>query len=502
MAVRSDERHGKRGAMQFNSYIFILLFLPCFTAAYFLLNRISLLSGKLLIIGAGIVFYLFGGVKTAAVFGFSIVLNLLFALLIVRADSGGRLPGKRLLLTAAVAMNAAGLLVLKYTDFAISSVNSLFGTGFALKGPALPLGISFFTFQQIMYLVSVFRGELGNVSVVDYLAYILYFPKLLMGPLAGPMDLVAQFNDPVLKRCRPENIAAGIKLLCRGLFKKVILADTFSRAVLWGFSHQETASSGDLFLVMLFYTFEIYFDFSGYSDMALGVSEMVNIRLPINFNYPYRALSVRDFWKRWHMSLTGFLTKYVYFPLGGSRKGELRTYVNIMIVFLVSGLWHGANMTFLLWGALYGLLQIAERFVSRRTGRKGSTAAGWAVTFLTVNVLWLLFRSESVSQWTTLLGRMFSFRKMGVSAGLIRAFALPEVTFLVKCAGLGTPLDTVRLITMLVFIGVSALLCLIPERTVRQEGGRGAAGMILCAAVFVWAVLCLSSESTFVYSGF
>ena len=357
-----------------------------------------------------------------------------------------------------------------------------------------------------MYIVSVYRNEVETVSIIDYLSYVFYFPKLIMGPLAEPKDLISQFNNDELKKFQWENLASGIKLFSFGLFKKMLLADTFAKAVAWGFENTDLATAGDLFLVMLFYTFEIYFDFSGYSDMAVGVSQMINITLPMNFDSPYKALSIRDFWKRWHVSLTSFLTKYLYIPLGGSRKGKARTYINILIVFLVSGLWHGANWTFILWGCIHGVLQIIERVFSK-TDKKGNLhtknyAAKWVGTFLVVNLLWLLFRSESIAQWTEMLGKMFSFQNMGISDGLISIFVLPENTFLFEKLGLADLNRIIRGFPMLLFIIASFVICLVPENNYRNRNEIGIVSMVLCAMAFVWAFLCLGSESVFVYNGF
>ena len=483
--------------MQFNSYVFILLFLPVFVFSYFFLNRINKYWGKLLIIVSGIVFYIYAGIVSFVILSISAIVNLLVSLILSKVKKN-----RRLLLIISIILNISLLLYYKYTNLAISTVNSLLGKSISTKEIILPLGISFFSFQQIMYVVAVYRREIKPVSVTDYLAYVFFFPNLIMGPLIEAKDLISQLNDVSLKKFQWKNLASGIKLFSFGLFKKMLLADTFARGVAWGFSNLNTATAGDLFLVMFFYTFEIYFDFSGYSDMAVGVSQMINITLPMNFDSPYKALSIRDFWKRWHISLTSFLTKYLYFPLGGSKKGNIRTYFNIMIVFLVSGLWHGANWTFVLWGCLHGLLQVIERFFSNRNDFQSNAGAKWLGTFLGVSILWLLFRAESIAQWIELLGKMFSFQNMGISDGLIKTFILPESAFIIKKLGLTELNNTVRGFSMLVFIISSFIICLIPENNYRNRNKLGIGSMFICAVAFVWAFLCLSSESVFVYFNF
>ncbi len=491
--------------MVFNSYIFILVFLPLFVALYFLFEKIRKLSGKYIIILAGIIFYCYAGWNVAAILGISIVANYLLSYLI------SKIPRKKKLTIVVVALNIGILFFFKYLNFTIDIVNNITRATIEEQQLILPLGISFFTFQQIMFVVSVFKGNIKTVNLVDYLAYILYFPKLTMGPLMEPIDYFTQINSEKNKMICWDNISSGLMLFSLGLFKKMILADTFSKAVTWGFKNGVTtlsatavATSGDLILVMLFYTFQIYFDFSGYSDMAVGISQMVNITLPQNFDSPYKATSIRDFWKRWHMSLTSFFTKYIYFPLGGSRKGYVRTYVNIMVIFLISGLWHGANYTFILWGCIHGFLQVIERVFKKAFDRL-SEVVRWGYTFLSVNLLWLLFRSDSIKQWGEMLTTIFRFQNMSISEGLINTFALPETVFIFDQLHLVQMNKNVKGLSMLVFILVSYFICLIPEnnyiRCIRLKK-INCANMIICAIAFIWGFLCLSSESVFVYFDF
>ena len=255
-------------------------------------------------------------------------------------------------LAVPVLVNVVVLMYFKYLNFGIHNLNRIFESNIETRNIIVPIGISFFTFQQIAYLVAVRRHEI-DVNIIDYASYILFFPKLLMGPLMEPADFINQLNDPTRKKIQLGNIAIGLKLLSVGLVKKAIFADTYSQAVSWGKNHLDGLTGADCFLIMIFYAFEIYFDFSGYSDMATGIAQMLNFELPINFDSPYKALSIKDFWKRWHISLTKFFTKYIYIPLGGSQKGKLFTYLNVMIVFFVSGMWHGARWTFILWGILH-----------------------------------------------------------------------------------------------------------------------------------------------------
>lgn len=482
--------------MQFNSFGFILLFMPVTLLAYFLLNKAGKLAGKLVLIAASAVFYGYMDLKSLAVLVVSMAVNYLFAVLIRKRDTG-----RRLLAAVPIAVNICLLLLFKYLNFGISNLNTFFGTEIALRDLILPVGLSFITFQQIAYVVAVYKGELENVSLVDYAAFILYFPKILMGPLTDPVDFITQLNDPSLKRINWENVAFGLKIFCFGLFKKVIIADTFAAAVTWGFNNVSGATAMDWIVVTLSYTFEKYFDFSGYCDMAVGVSLMLNILLPINFDSPYKAISIRDYWKRWHISLTRFFTKYIYFPLGGSRKGTFRTCLNVMIVFLISGIWHGANWTFILWGLLHGLFLVIDRLFDK-TEERIFTPVRWGVTFSVLNILALLFRSGSISQWKSILKTMFGFQSMNMSEDLITAFKIKETALFENVLHLQYFTKNVRGFWPLVFLAAAFAICLIPENNYRNLRKISAVSIIAAAVAFIWSFICLGGESVFVYFNF
>ncbi len=397
--------------------------------------------------------------------------------------------------------NVGLLLYFKYSGFVINNVNLFTGKEIKIQEIILPLGISFYTFQQIAYIVAVEKSELENTNILDYLAYILYFPKLVMGPIIEPVDYISQINQENRKKVNVTNITVGIKLFSLGLIKKVLLADTFAGAVSWTYTNMDSATSMECILLILFYTFEIYFDFCGYSDMAVGISSMLNIDLPMNFDSPYKALSIRDFWKRWHISLTGFLTKYIYIPLGGSRKGKIYTYLNTLIVFGISGLWHGANWTFILWGILHGVLSCFDRIFDKFE-KKVFIPVRWMLTFGTVSVLWLLFSAETVGQWKTILLRILLMQDTGVSDGLIDTFNVVESRFIYNIFGLNYLSSNVRGFNMLIFIAISCFICFVPENNYRKKDTLNAGSLCLAAGAFIWGILCLGAESTFVYFGF
>lgn len=482
--------------MQFNSYGFIFCFLPITVLFYFLANRIKPVLGKIVLVIASILFYSWGRTNMLLYLGISIFVSYGAVLLIKRWNIKNRFI--RLL---PVIGNVGLLLYFKYSGFVINNVNLFTGKEIKIQEIILPLGISFYTFQQIAYIVAVEKSELENTNILDYLAYILYFPKLVMGPIIEPVDYISQINQENRKKVNVTNITVGIKLFSLGLIKKVLLADTFAGAVSWTYTNMDSATSMECILLILFYTFEIYFDFCGYSDMAVGISSMLNIDLPMNFDSPYKALSIRDFWKRWHVSLTGFLTKYIYIPLGGSRKGKIYTYLNTLIVFGISGLWHGANWTFILWGILHGVLSCFDRIFDKFE-KKVFIPVRWMLTFGTVSVLWLLFSAETVGQWKTILLRILLMQDTGVSDGLIDTFNVVESRFIYNIFGLNYLSSNVRGFNMLIFIAISCFICFVPENNYRKKDTLNAGSLCLAAGAFIWGILCLGAESTFVYFGF
>ena len=482
--------------MLLNSHIFILLFFPFLVLAYFLCNKLDILAGKIILVIGSLIFYAYADWHMLFFLLPSVLCNYLFTYLISHAK------WRKIFLAVPVIVNVGLLLFFKYTNFVITNFNLLWKTEYELLQLLVPLGISFITFQQIAYLVTVYRGELERADVMDYLVYILYFPKLLMGPLAEPVDFIAQLNNPDTKKVNSDHMAQGLKMFSFGLFKKALLADTFAGAFAWGLENIDALTSMDCVLVMLAYTFEIYFDFSGYSDMAIGISRMLNITLPMNFDSPYKAVSIRDFWKRWHISLTKFFTKYLYIPLGGSRKGKIFTYVNTMIVFIVSGIWHGAGWAFILWGGGHGILSVFDR-VFENVENKIIRPVRWFNTFLLVNILWLLFGLNSPGQWMQMLRNMFSFQDLTLSTGLADAFAIPEALFI------SSVLYTIHMsvygifgLWMMIFLIVAFGICLLTENNYRKMSKISAGNMILAAIVLVWGILCLSTNSEFIYSGF
>ena len=497
LSGESPEGHSAEGQslMQFNSYAFIFAFFPIFLLLYFTAGK---RWNRQIIVAGGAAFYAFAGWENALVLAASILIISAAAWKIARIEKETR---KKALAVLCIVLHAGALMFYKYW-WVIPRL--LPAGGSFLSNLVQPLGFSFFSFQQIMYILALYRGEITEYRPLDYLSYILFFPKLVMGPLVEPGEIISQFHDSRVCQWNWHNVATGLRVFSYGMFKKVILADTFAGAVNLFFPNTPEVSSLELALMMLCYTFQIYFDFSGYIDMAAGVSGMLNISLMINFNSPYKSLSISDFWKRWHISLTRFFTRIIYIPLGGNQRGTARTYLNIVIVFLISGMWHGAHPNFILWGVLNGLLLVFERMF-HRNDRKIPTALAWTGTFLIINVLWLLFRSGTISQWLQLLRGILSFRGAGLSTDLMDAFFLPEIMALLRFLGLEGIRQTMPWIPLAFFLTAAMVIVLLPgnnHETLRKKEPLSLGSALPAALVLIWSILCLSTESVFIYVGF
>lgn len=386
--------------MLFNSYPFILLFLPVVLAGYFQLGRRSNLAPVIWLALASITFYAIGSWQFLALLLLSIAFNFGVGHLLIAAELA---PMQR---KAALAFGLAGdLLVLgifKYAGFAAENINAVLGTHLAVH-ILLPVGISFYTFTQIAFLVDAYRGQVARYALPHYALFVTYFPHLIAGPILHHKDMIPQFERKESKHPDAHLMLCGLIIFAIGLFKKTCLADGIQPLVALAFEAR-SPSFDQAWLGALAYTFQLYFDFSGYSDMAIGISLMFGIFLPVNFNSPYKATSIVEFWRRWHMTLSQFLRDYLYIPLGGNRRGRVLRYVNLMATMLLGGLWHGAAWTFVVWGALHGAyLCVNHAFhalapnVSPRLARP-ARIAGAALTFLAVVVAWVFFRAASV-EW-------------------------------------------------------------------------------------------------------
>lgn len=492
--------------MLFNSYIFIFVFFPCCLLFYYgLLKLDKPVAAKVFLVGMSFWFYGYFNISYLLIMMGSIALNYLFHRILSNYP-------KKWLMVVAVTGNLAILFYFKYYDFFVSTVNGVFDTSFALKHILLPLGISFFTFQQISFVVDTYRGEIRNCGLVDYALFVSFFPQLIAGPIVNHEEMLPQFGrlgrlpqDAESREQFWNRFGRGAALFILGLAKKVLIADTLGQGVDYGYANIGMLGRWDAVIVIISYAFQLYFDFSGYCDMARGIGSMLGIEIPKNFESPYQAVNIVDFWKRWHITLNRFFTKYVYIPLGGNRKGAVRMYRNLLIVFLLSGLWHGAGWNYIVWGMLHGILYVITRFAQRRTKvhSKGiMTYVSRIMLFVYVGVAWVFFRAPDVSQAIELL------RRVGVGAGslsmdLAECFQLDEFWYVLKVLHLDS-MSFSRYILMFAALLVSGCLSMIgPDAAVRTEKMKyRTASAVLLGGILVWCILTFSKVSTFLYFNF
>ena len=391
----------------FSSPIFLFAFLPVVYILYQLVPKLS--YKNVLLAAASLIFYSFGQLHRVPLFVCSILLNYAAGLLLM----SGRFRHRKAVLIAAVVANLGILGVYKYTDFLVGNLNALLHTDLPQPGIELPIGISFFTFQGLSYVIDVYRDKTsGSRSLLTVLLYISFFPQLIAGPIVKYHDIAAQIG---CRSASVEDAALGIRRFIVGLGKKVLISNSLGYVADAVFNNH-LAAGMDFRLAWLggiCYMMQIYFDFSGYSDMAIGMGRMFGFTFKENFNYPYAALNIRDFWRRWHISLSTWFKEYLYIPLGGNRMGKTRAAVNRMIVFLCTGIWHGANWTFILWGIFHGILSALEDFGVLPAEKLCKNPMGRLLsrcyTLLCVMLLFVLFRADTAADAWTMVSSMFRF---------------------------------------------------------------------------------------------
>jgi len=407
--------------MLFNSPVYIFLFLPVVVVIYYILNRRRLVTiGKAWLVLASLFFYGFWDTKYLILIISSMLINYATGTALhrtgrSRGSEAHPPPNRRHVLICGIAFNLVLLGCFKYADFVLGNINSAVGTSFPVVGLALPLAISFFTFQQIAYLVDCYKADTQEYDLLNYCLFVAFFPQLVAGPIVHHREMMPQFMRIRAKVFNWRNLSTGIFIFSIGLFKKVAVADTFAIWANAGFESSSALGLLDAWGASLSYTFQLYYDFSGYTDMAIGAALLFNIRLPINFNSPYKAKNVREFWQRWHITLSNWLRDYIYIPLGGNRAGKYRTYINLFITFLLGGLWHGAGWTFVAWGGLHGAALVLYR-VWNRAGLRMPALLGWFTTFMFVNFAWVFFRATSFEGAIRVLKGMAGLNGIGNSA--------------------------------------------------------------------------------------
>lgn len=487
--------------MLFNSVMFITIFLPAALFGWFLLQRLeNPVFAKAFLIGASFWFYGCYNLSYLWILITSLVFNYLLSALMDRRKGSGR---SGWLLAAGLLGNLGLLFYFKYFNFFVDNCNFFLHTDLHVEKIMLPLGISFFTFQQLSFVIDRYRGEAPHYALADYCFFISFFPQLVAGPIVLHEELLPQLQERKNRRPIAENFYDGVSLFILGLSKKVLLADSLAVLVNAEYDNVMALDAPSAWVVICFYMLELYFDFSGYCDMARGIGRMFGFYLPENFDSPFHATSVRGFWRRWHVTLSRFLSLYVYFPLGGSRGGKVKQCRNLLVVFLVSGLWHGANWTFLLWGLMHGLAAVFETVFPRVRFRWE-----WVnrlLTFLFVTLSFSIFRSDSLSQALLLWKKLFTAGNKGFFIGMCNVLRYPENHAAVKLLEMVAPslLNPLYAFTFCLLTGISFAVVRgrKAERWI-QEKGRSTWGEFCMATLFVWSFISLSQVRVFLYFNF
>ena len=510
--------------MAFSTYDFVFLFLPAVLAVYYLLMGFGAYRGAIVaLFASSCVFYAWWNPAHIWILLASIAFNYAAGAMLCTHRS-------RALLIIGLAANVALIVWYKYLLFFGGTIAAIAGRDWVLGQVILPLGISFFTFQQIAWLVDCWSGRVRERNPLDYAFFIAFFPQLISGPIVHHAELVPQVRTAVAGARLSRDIAVGASIFIVGLAKKILIADRLAPFVSYFFAGSaDGAEAGAVaaWLAVLAYSLQIYFDFSAYSDMAIGIARMFGFSLPLNFNSPYKSRSIREFWGRWHMTLSRFLRDYLYIPLGGNRRGPFRRGVNLMVTMLLGGLWHGANWTFVLWGGLHGLYLIVHRFWSERSGGLALPAwAGIALTFVLVTLAWVPFRADSLDDAWRIYTQLAGFGGPLVSTGLAEPilYGVPETILRTILQALGaTPLASGALCqALLVAGGLAIALCLpntaetfaraaplvgegVPGGTWsvwRPRWKFGAVWLVLIVALFTVSVIFMRRPAPFLYFQF
>lgn len=413
--------------MVFTSFEYLLLFLPVACLLMVGLTRLTPetwgQARQTLIIILSLVFYATWKIDYLWLLLSSIVFNFSFGWLIHQSKGASQ----KLILGFAVAVNLGALGYFKYTNFVVDSVNYLANTNFFVEKIVLPLAISFFTFQQIAWLVDQYRNDAPKCSFIAYSSAVTFFPHLIAGPIVHYHDLLPQFQEKNAFKASAEQTLNGLFLISFGVFKKIVIADTLAPTVTQFFDKTEVLNAYQAWLGTFGYTMQLYFDFSGYCDIAIGSALLLGITLPLNFDLPYKSRNIQEFWQRWHITLGDFFARYLYIPLGGSRKGNTRTLINLFIVMFLSGIWHGAGVGFIIWGTLHGLAMVIHRFCKFAELRALPRRLAIFITFMFVSLAWIPFRGESWEKTEKIIKGLFHFDGVPVPSFICRILPIePE----------------------------------------------------------------------------
>lgn len=489
--------------MLFNSYVFLLVFLPIAWCIYFLLNHFKMYRvAQVSLVIASFVFYGYENYRLCFVLLGTILVNYLIHYLFEERIQNDIL--RKLLLLLGIAANLGLLFYFKYFNFFLENVNRFTNADFVLQNIVMPLGISFFTFQQVSFVVDSYKREVSFVQFWDYALFVSFFPQLVAGPIVLHKEMVPQFADMSKKKLHFENLIQGLEYLILGFAKKVLIADQFGRICDAGYNAVYELNSFSALLTISAFTLEIYFDFSGYCDMAIGLGKLFNFEIPLNFDSPYKAVTIAEFWKRWHMTLTRFLTTYLYIPLGGNRKGTIRTCINIMIVFTLSGLWHGAQWTFVLWGMLHGLMMVIYR-IGRQLWDRLPKAFLWLCTFIFVNFAWTFFRADYFGQAFQLFKSVLCGGGGWCNADMVNALCnnslwMELLAFFVNETGMQV-VSQVAVVLWFVLWTVGVVYLPSSHLIVKRKC-RSLPYFVYLGLLFAWSFMWLSQVSKFIYFNF
>ena len=504
--------------MLFNSYIFIFIFLPLALIGFFVLNHFDKHEwAKFFLSCMSLWFYAYFNLSYLAIILSSIAVNYGLSFVISRFEKANTeisAVKRKIFLLLGLAMNLGLFIYFKYWDFIIENVNLMFKSDFRLRHILLPLGISFFTFQQLSFVIDRCKGSAHHYSFVNYLTFVTFFPQLIAGPIVLYDEMMPQFEDVKNKHFNPDNFSRGLIIFSMGLAKKVLLADVLATVVNFGFNNIYLLDSLSTVIVGFSYAIQTYFDFSGYSEMAIGIGKMFNIELPVNFDSPFKSTTIKEIWQKWHMTLSRFFVKYVYIPMGGSRKGRIRTLFNVFMIFFLSGVWHGANWTYIAWGTLHGLLVVWDNLnIIGVKGTKYRTQPkimipkflGWFLTFTIFGLSTIFIRSNNLSDALFMFKNIFSFKYTGYFPKLAASLDFPELYLLTKVVSMKLPQYTTALsigIFVLFYVIVAIILC--GKNTLeRCKNCKLNTKTALCSAILlVWSIISFAQVSTFIYFNF
>ena len=490
--------------MLFNSYEFIFAFLPItFLVYFYLLNKKLIIGAKGFLVFASIFFYSWWNIIYLPIILCSLLFNYVIGNSLNENHDYKIKINKKKLLTIGILGNLSLLGYFKYSDFFIKNANFLLDTNIELLELALPLAISFFTFQQIAYLIDSYRNETAEYDFLNYALFVTFFPQLIAGPIVHHKEMMPQFTSKWNFTKKYKNISLGIFIFSIGLFKKVVIADAFSVWATNGFDKAQTLNFIEAWVTSLSYTFQLYFDFSGYTDMAIGLALLFNIKLPINFNSPYKATNIQDFWRRWHITLSKFLRDYIYIPLGGNRRGNFRTYNNLIATFILGGLWHGAGWTFIFWGFLHGIALVVHK-VWQTFGFKMNDVFAWIITFNFINIAWIFFRATNWDDAIKVLKGMFGFTEIVLPKFLVEKLYFLE-NYNIK---FGNFLDSIVIgskdhVLVIVYLLIAFIIIMLKNSNYFLNYFRATkTSLLFCMVLFVISILKFNEYSEFLYFRF